>query len=169
MRRRLSETPDPSEEEEVETQKRQEATAKENDDRTRRRKQNAMVKAVEDTRGLIGLACRKAEVSERTHRYWMAEDENYRYRIQSAVEIGHDMVEFRLLQKCDEGDVAALKTFLSARMKNRGYGVSRREQSGIDGAPIEINTNSPTIEELISSTSPDELAGLVDRVRRNER
>lgn len=141
------------------------ATAKEDDDRTRRRKQNAMVKAVEDTRGLIGLACRKAEVSERTHRHWMQHDDEYRYRIQSATEIGHDMVEFRLLQKCDEGDVQAIRTFTSARMKSRGYGVSRSELSGKDGGPIRMDTNSPTIEELIATTPPEELARLVGKVK----
>jgi len=166
-RRRPTQTSSPKKK--AATRKRNPATAKENDDRTTRRKQNAMVKAVEDTRGLIGLACRKAEISERTHRYWMAEDDNYRHRITSAIEVGHDMVEFRLLQRCDEGDVAALRTFLSARMKDRGYGVNRREQTGKNGGPIEINSNSPTIEELIGSTDPNELSSVVSKIRTNER
>ena len=135
--------------------------------RTRRLKQTAMIKAIEQTRGLVGLACRRAGVSDRTHRDWMNRYPDYAQKFHDAVGIGYDMVEFRLLEKIDEGDVTAMRTFLAARCKERGYGISRSEQSGINGRAIEVNSNSPTMEEIIQATPADDLAIMVGKVRAN--
>jgi len=143
------------------------AKASPGDTRARALKKRTMIKEVEASRGLINLACRKARVSERTHRSWMANDERYAESIQDSITMGKDMVEFRLLQKCDEGDVAALRLFLSARCKERGYGVQRSEQTGVNGGAIQVDSNSPTIEDVMASSTVDQLASMVNNVRRN--
>ena len=146
-------------------QKHREAQAAEDDKRARWQKQAAMVKAVLKTRGLIGLACRQCDISERTHRDWMLRYPKYATRIKESILVGQDMIEFRLIEKCDEGDVTALRVYLSARCKDRGYGVQRSEVTGPNGSSVSIS-NSPTLEELMTRTNNSALAGMVGRVKK---
>jgi hypothetical protein len=69
----------------------------------------------------IDTACKIANISPRTHRFWMLNDEEYREKIQHLRELCLDKIEGELVSKALEGDFKAQVTFLYAKAANRGY------------------------------------------------
>lgn len=142
--------------------KHREAEAIPLDMRSRLRKQGDMLDAIVKTRGLVALALRQARISARTHRWWLAHYPKYRERFEDAVALGLDMIEFRLIEKCEQGNVAALKIFLQARAKHRGYDPRINEENADDSQAVK----SPTVEDVLRASPLTHIASHVATVRR---
>lgn len=143
---------------------RAEKARRDSDERTRRQRQNAMVKAIEDSRGMIHLALKQAKIPVRTHYDWLDRYPRYKERYEEALQRAYDLVEFKgIVAPAHGGNYAAADKFLSARCPERGYGRHRSEFSGPDGGPIEVT--SPTLEDILRATAESELRRMVATVR----
>jgi hypothetical protein len=134
------------------------------DERSRLQRQNAVVKAIEDTRGMVHLALAKADVAVRTHYDWLERYPRYKEKFDGAVQRAYDLIEFRgIITPAHEGNYAAAEKFLAARCPDRGYGRVRSEISGPGGRPIEVN--SPTLDDLLRTTGAAEIQKMVNNVK----
>lgn len=134
------------------------------DERGRVKKQNDVAKALVETRGQIGMACRKAGVPTRTHRDWMKRFPRYARIIEEAQEEVTEIALGLLWKNAHKGDHRAIALILSARAKHHGYGDGGQDAD--QSNPLE-ETNSPTLDEILEATPLAELQSMVEKVRQN--
>ena len=88
-------------------------------------------------RGNITNTCEATGVSRQTYYDWREQDPKFRARLATVTEERIDMVEDALLLAIQSMDVTAIRYFLDAQAKSRGYGqASKLEVSGPGGGPI---------------------------------
>ena len=83
-------------------------------------KQQAVLQALEQTLGVVTLACRTAEVS-RTQFYEWCKDPAFKAEVDDIQARTLDFVESRLHKLIQEGNVASTIFYLKTRGKKRGY------------------------------------------------
>jgi hypothetical protein len=120
---------------------------------------DAMLFALERTRGIVSPACRHAGISRDTHYRWLREDEQYFRGVEDMKNIAHDFVESKLLQLINgvavmgsDGktvyqkapDVAATIFYLKTQCKHRGY--IERSDIGILSDEIVVEIDGVVIE-----------------------
>jgi hypothetical protein len=113
---------------------------------------DAMLFALERTRGIVSPACRHAGISRDTHYRWLREDEQYLENVEDMKNVAHDFVESKLLQLINgvavmgsDGktiyqrppDNASVIFYLKTQCKHRGY---------IERADIGIIANEIVVE-----------------------
>jgi hypothetical protein len=84
-------------------------------------KKRAMLKALEQTLGVVTAACLAVGIDRTTHYLWLKKDEKYRKSVESIDDIAIDFVESKLHGNIKNGDVASIIFFLKKRKKKRGY------------------------------------------------
>lgn len=94
----------------------QKATSKKRDMTAKR-----IIKALEETHGLIGLAADTAGVHRSTVSRYIREFPSVAEAADDAQEQLYDMVESKLFEKIEAGDLTAIIFFLKTRCKHRGY------------------------------------------------
>ena len=92
--------------------------------------------------GSIGLALKLTGVSRHVMTYWRNTDPAFNEDVMGAIEVTLDFAEAKLVGAIDEGDLNAIKYFLDARGKARGYGIQRVEMGNIQGEAFTVQTVS---------------------------
>lgn len=101
-------------------------------------RKDAMIKALEQTLGVVKPACDMVGISRQSHYNWMKEDESYKASVEDIVEVMLDYLESKAMKLVNDGDTAMTIFMLKTRAKKRGY-VERTEQDiNVTGAPIQI-------------------------------
>jgi hypothetical protein len=105
---------------------------------TEKLKPRQVIKALQETKGMLYLAAKRLGVAPRTIY-------NYRKRypsIDEAIESTKgeviDMAEIRLYQAMQNSEPWAIRFILTTQAKDRGY-VERQEVTGADGGPIQVD------------------------------
>lgn len=131
-------------------------------------KKEMMLKALVDTKSNISAACERVGINRWTHYDWLQRDEDYAKKVEAVGEKLIDSIETLFLRSTIESDDRrSMRWFLERKGRHRGYGrVEKRELSGEDGGPIEVD-NSPTMKELIGSVPTDDLARVLETVKNN--
>ncbi|MBS0236031.1 MAG: hypothetical protein JSS50_01690 [Proteobacteria bacterium] len=76
---------------------------------------------LEQSKGIISIACRKAGIERKTYYNWCSKDWEFAAKCDDVLELAADMVEYALLQKIDKGDTTAMIFYLKTKCKHRGY------------------------------------------------
>lgn len=121
-------------------------------------KKIAMLKALENSLGVVTTACEVVGIDRRTHYRWLQEDEEYRAQVESLTDLAIDFAESQLFElikgahrevSTPDGEVIRIQDapntsatifYLKTRGKKRGY-VERTELAGVSDAPVQIIIN----------------------------
>lgn len=111
------------------------------------RKKEVMLKTLENSLGIVSVACRKANISRKTHYLWLEKDEEYKRRVLEVKEIAIDYVESSLFAQIKDKNTTATIFYLKSKGKHRGY----VETTYNITTPISTNNLSDkTNEELLA-------------------
>ena len=105
-----------------------------------------IIKAVEESQGLLTLAAKKAGISYTTIQRYRRDNPTVAQAIEEARERTLDFAEGKLMENIRNGDNTAIIFYLKTQGKHRGY-VERVESTGKDGGPITL-VSDMTDEQL---------------------
>lgn len=126
-----------------------------------------MLKALRERMGIVTYAARDAGIPPKTHYYWLRTDHAYAEKVLEILELQKDFVEWKFLQKIEEGDANSIWRYLTTKARDRGYiPIHRQETSGVNGRPIEVN-ETMTVTDMREHITQDELDEIVSKA--NER
>ena len=85
-------------------------------------KKEKLLKALQETQGLIYHACKKAgNISRSTYYRYMREDEEFAKAVEDIKEAQIDYVEGQLIKNISSGKETSIIFYLKSKAKDRGY------------------------------------------------
>ena len=85
-------------------------------------KKEKLLKALEETQGLIYHACKKAgNISRSTYYRYMKEDKEFAKAVEEIKEAQVDYVEGQLIKNISKGKETSIIFYLKSKAKDRGY------------------------------------------------
>jgi predicted transcriptional regulator len=102
--------------------------------KSRHIKKESMIKALEQSLGIVTVACKKAEIPRSTFYKWLNEDEDFAREVKDIENIALDFAESQLHKQISENSTSATIFYLKTKGKKRGY-IERQEITGADGVP----------------------------------
>ena len=84
-------------------------------------KKQAMLKALEDSLGVVTTAARKVGIDRTTHYTWLKDDEQYNDAVEGIAEVALDFAESQLHKQIANGEVSSTIFYLKTKGKKRGY------------------------------------------------
>ena len=85
-------------------------------------KKEKLLKALQETQGLIYHACKKAgNISRSTYYRYMREDEEFAQAVEDIKEAQIDYVEGQLIKNISDGRETSIIFYLKSKAKERGY------------------------------------------------
>ncbi len=84
-------------------------------------KKKAMLKALENSLGIVTSAAKIADIARSTHYGWMETDNEYKKAVDSVADIAIDFAESQLHKQIQGGIPASTIFYLKTKAKNRGY------------------------------------------------
>jgi hypothetical protein len=110
-------------------------------DKSRHIKKESILKALENSLGVVTVACKTADVPRSTYYKWLNEDEDFATAVKDIENIALDFGESQLHKQIGDGNTSATIFFLKTKGKRRGY-IERSELDLTSGdEPIKINVN----------------------------
>mgnify|MGYP003146748120 CR=1 FL=1 len=103
-------------------------------DKSRHIKKESILKALEQSLGVVTLACKKADIPRSTFYKWINEDEEFAKQVKDIENIALDFAESQLHTQISNNSTAATIFYLKTKGKKRGY-IERQEITGVDGMP----------------------------------
>jgi hypothetical protein len=94
-----------------------------------------MIRALNETKGMITLAAQKLDCAPNTVRRYIREYPTIAQAQKDARDKMTDAVELKLYEKIMSGDTTAMIFYLKTQAKERGY-IERQEVTGADGTPL---------------------------------
>ncbi len=114
--------------------------------KSRHIKKEAILQALENSLGVVTVACKQADVPRSTYYKWLNEDEDFAKAVKEIENIALDFGESQLHKQIGDGNTSATIFFLKTKGKKRGY-VERSELDLSSGdEPIKINVNIKGVE-----------------------
>ena len=114
-------------------------------DKSRHIKKEAMLQALENSLGVVTVACKSADVPRSTYYKWLNEDEEFAKAVKEIENIALDFGESQLHKQIGDGNTSATIFFLKTKGKKRGY-IERSEIDLTADEPIKINVNIKGVE-----------------------
>jgi len=106
----------------------------------------SMLDALENSLGIVSVACRKIGISRQTHYRWQQEDPDYDKASKEIIEATIDFVESKLFENISDKKEASIMFYLKSKAKHRGY-VERQE--------LDMGTNNHFRVEIIDEETTD--------------
>tara|TARA_R110000744_G_scaffold218456_1_gene337230 strand:+ start:3008 stop:3367 length:360 start_codon:yes stop_codon:yes gene_type:complete len=103
-------------------------------DESRHIKKESILKALEQSLGVVTVACKKADVPRSTYYKWLNEDVDFAAGVKEIENVALDFAESQLHKQISENSTAATIFYLKTKGKRRGY-IERQEITGADGMP----------------------------------
>ena len=88
---------------------------------TKEQTKELLLKALEKTCGVSGVACQMVGIHRSTFTNWYNSDETFREAVDETRELAVDFVESKLYNLIDNGDTAATIFYLKTKGRHRGY------------------------------------------------
>ena len=98
-----------------------------------------MLKALENSLGIVTVACKQTDTPRSTYYKWLKDDEEFRQQVQEIENVALDFAESQLHQQIQDNSTAATIFFLKTKGKSRGY----TEKSELD-----ITTDGKSITDI---------------------
>ena len=115
-------------------------------DKSRHIKKEAMLQALENSLGVVTVACKQSETPRSTYYKWLKEDEEFAKSVKEIENIALDFAESQLHSQMKDGNTSATIFYLKTKGKKRGY-IERSELDLSSGdEPIKINVNIKGVE-----------------------
>ncbi len=115
-------------------------------DKSRHIKKEAMLQALENSLGVVTVACKQTDTPRSTYYKWLKEDEEFTKAVKEIENIALDFGESQLHSQMKDGNTSATIFFLKTKGKKRGY-IERQELDLSSGdEPIKININIDGVE-----------------------
>tara|TARA_R110001583_G_scaffold124919_1_gene276387 strand:- start:716 stop:1069 length:354 start_codon:yes stop_codon:yes gene_type:complete len=115
-------------------------------DKSRHIKKEAMLQALENSLGVVTVACKQSETPRSTYYKWLKEDEGFAKEVKEIENIALDFAESQLHSQMKDGNTSATIFYLKTKGKRRGY-IERSELDLSSGdEPIKINVNIKGVE-----------------------
>ncbi len=108
-------------------------------DKSRHIKKEAMLQALENSLGVVTVACKQSDTPRSTYYKWLKEDEEFAKSVKEIENIALDFAESQLHQQIQDNSTAATIFFLKTKGKTRGY----TEKSELD-----ITTDGKSITDI---------------------
>ena len=102
--------------------------------KSRHIKKESMIKALEQSLGIVTVACKKADIPRSTFYKWLKEDEEFKKQVIDIENIALDFAESQLHKQISDNSTSATIFYLKTKGKKRGY-IERQEITGADGVP----------------------------------
>jgi len=119
---------------------------KENMDKSRHIKKEAMLKALENSLGVVTVACKQIDIPRSTYYKWLKEDKDFAKSVKEIENIALDFAESQLHSQMKDGSTSATIFYLKTKGKKRGY-IEKSELDITSGEePIKINVNINGVE-----------------------
>lgn len=109
-------------------------------------KKESLLKSLEQSLGVVTVACKKADIPRSTYYKWLKEDEAFAAEVSDIENVALDFAESQLHKQISENNTSATIFYLKTKGKNRGY-IERQEITGAEGMPTNFQI------EIIDSTS----------------
>ena len=107
-------------------------------------KKESLLASLEQSLGVVTVACKKADIPRSTYYKWLNEDSDFAREVRDIENVALDFAESQLHKQISDNSTAATIFYLKTKGKKRGY-VERQEITGADGMPthfeIEIIEN----------------------------
>ena len=97
-------------------------------------KKESLLKSLEQSLGVVTVACKKADIPRSTYYKWLNEDEVFAKAVREIENVALDFAESQLHKQIADNSTAATIFYLKTKGKKRGY-VERQEITGADGMP----------------------------------
>ena len=105
-----------------------------------------MLQALENSLGVVTVACKQTDIPRSTYYKWLKEDEQFAKAVKDIENIALDFGESQLHSQMKDGNTSATIFFLKTKGKKRGY-VERSELDLTSGdEPVKINVNIKGVE-----------------------
>tara|TARA_R110000787_G_scaffold70091_1_gene155790 strand:- start:2504 stop:2857 length:354 start_codon:yes stop_codon:yes gene_type:complete len=115
-------------------------------DKSRHIKKESLLQALEQSLGVVTVACKSANIPRSTYYKWLNDDEEFKAKVKDIENIALDFGESQLHKQIGDGNTSATIFFLKTKGKKRGY-IERSELDLSSGdEPIKINVNIKGIE-----------------------
>ena len=110
-------------------------------DKSRHIKKETILKALENSLGVVTVACKQADIPRSTYYKWLKEDEQFAQAVKEIENIALDFAESQLHTQMKDGSTSATIFYLKTKGKKRGY-VERSELDVTsNNERIKINVN----------------------------
>ena len=114
--------------------------------KSRHIKKEAILQALENSLGVVTVACKQADIPRSTYYKWLKEDEEFAKVVKDIENIALDFGESQLHSQMKDGNTSATIFFLKTKGKKRGY-IERQELDLSSGdEPIKINVKINGVE-----------------------
>ena len=97
-------------------------------------KKESLLKSLEQSLGVVTVACKKADIPRSTYYKWLNEDEAFAKQVRDIENVALDFAESQLHTQIGDGNTSATIFYLKTKGKKRGY-IERQEITGADGMP----------------------------------
>ena len=95
-------------------------------------KKESLLKSLEQSLGVVTVACKKADIPRSTYYKWLNEDEVFAKQVRDIENVALDFAESQLHTQIGDGNTSATIFYLKTKGKKRGY---------IERTEVEQNTN----------------------------
>ena len=110
-------------------------------DKSRHIKKETILKALENSLGVVTVACKQADIPRSTYYKWLKDDEEIAQAVKEIENIALDFAESQLHTQMKDGSTSATIFYLKTKGKKRGY-VERSELDVTsNNERIKINVN----------------------------
>ena len=110
-------------------------------DKSRHIKKETILKALENSLGVVTVACKQADIPRSTYYKWLKEDEEFAQAVKEIENIALDFAESQLHAQIKEGSTSATIFYLKTKGKKRGY-VEKSELDLTSGnEPVKLRIN----------------------------
>tara|TARA_R100000458_G_scaffold55931_1_gene60359 strand:- start:4562 stop:4915 length:354 start_codon:yes stop_codon:yes gene_type:complete len=102
-------------------------------------KKEGLIKALEQSLGVVTVACKQMDIPRSTYYKWYNEDKEFKKQVDELKNVSLDFAESQLHNQIGDGNVAATIFYLKTKGKERGY-VEKSELDITSGEePVKIN------------------------------
>ena len=113
--------------------------------KSRHIKKETMLQALENSLGVVTVACKSANIPRSTYYKWLKEDEEFAKEVKEIENIALDFAESQLHSQIKDGSTSATIFYLKTKGKKRGY-VERSELDLSSSEPIKLKVNIKGVE-----------------------
>ena len=90
-------------------------------DKSRHIKKEALLNALEQSLGVVTIACKSADIPRRTYYKWLKEDEDFKKSVEDIENVAIDFAESQLHKQIKNDSTSATIFYLKTKGKKRGY------------------------------------------------
>jgi len=111
--------------------------------KSRHIKKESIIKALEQSLGIVTIACKSTDIPRSTYYKWLNEDKEFATQVKDIENIALDFAESQLHQQIKKGEVSSTIFYLKTKGKTRGYIEKTEQELNINYPRKVYNRNNP--------------------------